>query len=162
MVLVMLIAVDLLHLPRSAAIAPEPESAAQPGRTSPFPRRPSSKHLLRTLRATPLFPKHAFFSPVLLGVCEKVAHGAPDWARRSADPGCAHVHGEVQVLLVKSGVKRTDCRSARLVQLTNCQGELRPIFSDEKRRGLALRSGALRTRPTQALEVHLGALDFRL
>lgn len=45
------------------------------------------------------------------------------------------------------GGKRAGWRRERLFQLTNCQGELRPIFSGERRRGLALHSRAARTRP---------------
>lgn len=57
----------------------------------------------------------------------------------------------------KSRRQRAGWRCERLFQLANCQGELRPIFSGERRRGLALHSGAARTRPTPALENHLEA-----
>lgn len=63
MVVVMMMVVDLLDLLRKAATAPEPESAAQPGRTSPF--LPTSKYsphrgLKKTLSATALFPTLLF------------------------------------------------------------------------------------------------------
>lgn len=156
----MLIAVDHLHLPRSAATAREPESAAQPGRTSPFLRRPSSKHVPRTLWSALLFPPQAvvfFFLSSFsfrslrersarcarLGEAQRLP-GVCTCPRWSAGAPCK-IRGETCGL--------TECAPR---PTHNCQGELRPIFSDEKRRGLALRSGAARTRPTPALEVHLG------
>lgn len=150
----MLIVLDLLHLPRSAGTAPEPVSAAQPGRTSPCLRRPSSKHVPHTLWSAPLFPSHAFlFFRSLRAWSARCA-----WVREALRwPGgctCSRCSAGAPC---KSRRQRAGWRCERLFQLANCQGELRPIFSGERRRGLALHSGAARTRPTPALQNHLEA-----